>query len=151
MYMYEIPVRWQHLQCLFLNKMSVRMTQSRTRCICETRMPPAATIIKSDRNSYILTCATPGHSMSVKCEKLLNEVTVRVWELIWGSVLIYLRSPKGTWLLLDIGWFVLFLFTIQTLNIVHFIFRLDDITDRQRDGWTDRLLDAPKRPFKPGA
>ena len=52
-------------------------------CVCETRMPPAATKSKYGKHiykSYILTPPEPqGHVMSVNCEESIDELTVQVW------------------------------------------------------------------------
>ena len=47
---------------------------TRTRRVCETRIPPAATKSKNGKifKSYILTLPIPqGHEMSLKCEQPL--------------------------------------------------------------------------------
>ena len=93
-------------------------------------MPPTASKLKSGKisKSQILTPPHPqGYVMSVKCERPLDELG----SLSFVSVL----PPK--------------------LKILHFICKLDGITDgrtnRQTDGRTIRLLDAPGGPFMSGA
>ena len=51
-------------------------------CVCETRMPPAATKSNMAKisKSYILTPPNPqGQVMSEECEQPLDELTVQVW------------------------------------------------------------------------
>ena len=82
-------------------------------------MPPAATESKSGKNLYVVTFdpAPPqGHGMSVKREELLDELTVQVW-------LLYLHPN----------------FNYLTLLVSGTELR----TNRQTDGQTIRLLDAP--------
>ena len=53
-------------------------------CVCETRMPPAATKSKYDKISWSQILTPPhrqGHAMSVKGEQPLDELTVQVWLL----------------------------------------------------------------------
>ena len=50
-------------------------------CLRNTVPPPTATKSLSGKNSQCPTfrpCTTPGHTMSVKCELLLGELTVQV-------------------------------------------------------------------------
>ena len=59
-------------------------TMFRQICVCETRMPPAATIQNMAKisKSYILTPPNPqGQVMSEKCEEPKGELTVQVWLL----------------------------------------------------------------------
>ena len=100
-------------------------------CVCETRMPPAATKSKYGQisKSQILTPPRPqGHVMSVKCEQPLYELTVQVW-------LLY-DHPN---------------FKYCTL----FISGTELRTDRRTDGRTDRQTDdpntrCPRRTFQAG-
>ena len=87
-------------------------------------MPPAATKSKSGKisKSHILTPSQPqGQEMSVKCEQPLDELMVQVW-------LLYDHSK---------------------LYILHFICKLDGITDGQTAGRSIRSPDAPGGPFRP--
>ena len=49
-------------------------------CVGETRMPPAATMLKYGKNYQVLHFDPPphpkGHVMSVKCEEPIDELTV---------------------------------------------------------------------------
>ena len=77
--------------------------------------------------SYILTPPHPqGHMMPVKCENSIDELTVQVW-------LLY-HHPNFKYCTLFVGGREL---------------RTD--RNRQTDRRTIRLLDAPGRPFRPGA
>ena len=54
------------------------------KCVCETRMPPVATNVKSGKisKSHIFIPPQPqGHVMEGKCERPLDEHTVQVWLL----------------------------------------------------------------------
>ena len=53
-------------------------------CVCETRMPPAATKSKYGKNLQVLhfdPIPSQGHGMPVKCEQPFHELTVQVWLL----------------------------------------------------------------------
>ena len=79
--------------------------------------------------SYILTPPhSEGHVMSVKCEEPIDELTVQVWLLHY--------HPN---------------FKYCTLFVSGTELRTDGQTNKQTNGRTIQLLDAPGGPFRPGA
>ena len=72
------------VKCIVLHVLKQQVNRSNKTCVCETRLPPAATKSKYGKISKYQISTQPhpqGHVMSVKCEQPLDEHTVQVWLL----------------------------------------------------------------------